>query len=134
MRAELTECPLVNSDEYAREQGEIFLKRGPAYSGIEDGKVIGSAGLMILWPGVAQAWILFSTDVENMKKFVYEIVSKYLVTIFCEHELRRVQAHCKADHPMAVKFLEQMGFTRECLMRKYGIDGSDHYLYSFVRD
>ena len=133
MRGDLTEDNLAKSDEIAKRDGEFYLTRGPCFSAILDGRVIGSAGIMTMWPGVGEAWLLFSKEVENHKRFVYETVTEYLITLVCDLDLRRVQAHCNANLPVAIRFLEQMGFEREGLMRKYGTDGSDHYLYSIVR-
>jgi hypothetical protein len=133
MRGELTEYNLARSDEIAERDGEFYLSRGPCFSGVEDGKVLGSAGIMLMWPGVGEAWVLFSKDVVNIKKFVYTTITDYLITLVCDLDLRRVQAHCSSELPLAIKFLEQMGFEREGLMRKYGTDGSDHFLYAMVR-
>ena len=113
MRGELTESNLAKSDEIAERDGSFYLSRGPCFSGVEDGRVLGSAGIMLMWPGVGEAWVLFSKDVENIKKFVYETVTDYLITLVCDLDLRRVQAHCSTELPEAVRFLEQMGFERE---------------------
>ena len=33
---------------------------GPAYTGLVDGKVAGFAGVILMWPGVGEGWILGS--------------------------------------------------------------------------
>jgi RimJ/RimL family protein N-acetyltransferase len=68
-----------------------------------------------------------------MKRYAYETIIEHLIKVASDLNLRRIQAHCDVNVPKAVKFLEQIGFQREGLMRGYGEDGSDHYLYAIVR-
>jgi RimJ/RimL family protein N-acetyltransferase len=134
MRGDLTEFTLKKSDEIARQRGEFYLSRGPCFTAREDGKVVGAGGLLIMWPGVGEGWMLANKDAAlRHKKYAYEVVIEHILKLACELNLRRIQAHVDVNVPAAVKFAEQLGFQREGLMRKYGEDGSDHYLYAIVR-
>jgi len=115
-----------------RERAEFYLKMGPAYSGWIDGKLIGCAGIMIMWPGVGEAWIIFSEDVLQYKKDAYVVILDYLRAIISKLHLRRIQAHCHSALPHGQKYLEQLGFECEGKLKKYGIDGADHYLYAMI--
>jgi RimJ/RimL family protein N-acetyltransferase len=134
MRRELTEFTLQRSDEIAKARGEFYLSRGPCFSAVEDGVIVGAGGLIIMWPGVGEGWLMANKDAAlRHKRYAYEVVIKHIIKLACDLDLRRIQAHVDVNVPAAVKFAEQLGFQREGLMRKYGEDGSDHYLYAIVR-
>jgi hypothetical protein len=60
----------------------------------------------------------------------------YRACLLIREDLRRkydrIQATTVATNVRDVRFLEKLGFQRECLMKKYGVEGEDHYLYSLV--
>ena len=41
----------------------------------------------------------------------------------------RLQVDIRADYQIGCTFAESFGFEREGLMKRFGIDGMDHYLY-----
>jgi RimJ/RimL family protein N-acetyltransferase len=133
MRSDLTEFTLQKSDDRAKKLAQFYIERGPCFTGQEDGKVLGSGGMVLMWPGVGEGWMVLSKEVETMKRYAYETIIEHLIKVASDLNLRRIQAHCDSNVPNAVKFLEQIGFQREGLMRGYGEDGSDHYLYAIVR-
>lgn len=47
--------------------------------------------------------------------------------------LRRIQCTVRTGFPFLVKFIELFGFEREGLMRKFGPEGDDYYLYARVK-
>ncbi len=116
---------------------EAAASLGPAWSAVgEDGTVYGCGGLKIMWPGVAESWILLFDGIEEngFRQEVYLQVVKLMIRVVNDFNLHRIQAHCKTDYPLNMKFLENMGFKREGIMRKFGFDKSDHYMYAWVRE
>jgi len=110
---------------------------GPAWTGrrISDGKILACAGVRILWPGCGEAWAIFCDPevVEyKYKKEAYVYILTYLKRVIEDYDLRRVQALVRADIPIAVKYIEQLGFEREGLLRKYGREGEDQYMYALI--
>jgi RimJ/RimL family protein N-acetyltransferase len=47
--------------------------------------------------------------------------------------LWRIAGAVRADAQEAITLAEHFGFEREALMRQYGPDGADYYLYAWVR-
>lgn len=134
MSGELTETTLQCSSDVAVRYAQTFLMKGPSFTAIEDGVVIASAGVIVLWNGVGEAWALISKDgIKNRSIYVMRKCREYLRDIMNDLDLFRVQAHCHIELQDAVEFLEVLGFEREGIMRHYWIDKSDHYLYSIVR-
>lgn len=134
MLGELTETSLPKSMDIAMTRGAFYRERGPCFTAMEDGHVIGAGGLIILWPGVGEGWMVVNKDAaQRHKRYAYEVVIEHLLKLASDLNLRRIQAHVDVNVPAAVKFAEQLGFQREGTMRRYGEDGSDHYLYAIVR-
>lgn len=46
---------------------------------------------------------------------------------------RRTQVTIRAGYPFLIKWIELLGFEREGLMRKFGPEGDDYYLYARVK-
>jgi len=112
---------------------EMNELQGPAFTGLYEGKIVGCAGIRVLWPGVGEAWAIFSPEIVNLKQEAYHYVLKFLSQIVDDWKLHRVQAQARTDFPLASKYLEGLGFVFEGLMRKYYDDGSDAYLFALVR-
>jgi hypothetical protein len=47
--------------------------------------------------------------------------------------IRRTQVTIRAGYPFLIKWIELLGFQREGLMRKFGPEGDDYYLYARVK-
>lgn len=99
---------------------------------ISDGKIIACAGVRIIWPGCGEAWALFCDEIVSYKKDSLVITRKYLWRIIEDFKLRRVQAYIRADNPAAINYVEHLGFKREGLLRKFGMEGEDQYIYAIV--
>ena len=107
---------------------------GTSYSGFYEGKLLGCAGVRIMWKGVGEAWLMFDPEVFAFKKEAYFYVGEYLKKIMDDNELVRVQGHVDSDFFLAIKYIENLGFKIEGKMRKFGPTGKDHYLYALVRE
>ena len=110
-----------------------MVTEGPCYSGFLDGKLVGCAGVCLFWPGVGEAWVAFAPEVLNLRKEAYHYVGDYLQRIMDEHNLRRVQATANTQWTLAIKYLENLGFKREGILRKYDPFGNDHYMYALIK-
>ena len=99
---------------------------------ISDGKIIACAGVRILWPGCGEAWAIFCNEIHRHKIEIHKNITAYLKIIINDFKLRRIQAYVRADVPVAVDYIEHMGFEREGLLRKFGLDGEDQYIYAMI--
>ena len=126
--------PVENSNPITEATAKEYATRGPSYSFFMGDKLVACGGIMIIWPGVGVAWLM--TDPEAVLRCVksfFMAAVRFTRESIQEHSLVRVQASCRADTPAFSRLLEHLGFKREALMRKYGRDGSDQYLYSIVK-
>ena len=119
---------------------KVLHKGGPAWTGtvatgtgapVQD-RILFSAGLLLLWEGVAEVWSFCDEEASKYPREVIKYQGEYLELMIKEHKLHRVQAHVLASWRSAYRYMERLGFKRECLMRKYGPNGEDFYLYGRV--
>lgn len=61
-------------------------------------------------------------------------VREALVYQVVHEDAWRIQAAVHAGYAQAIRFIEHFNFQREGLMRQYGPDGADYWLYAWVRD
>ena len=110
-----------------------FLQSYGARTFLENGHIIGCAGVALLWEGVGEGWFMGS---ERMQKNRYSVI-RYVRKMLFKHQengpLRRIHANVRADWPEALRFAEFLGFTKEGLLRKFGPDGKDYYVLGRVK-
>ncbi len=127
------QCDSLYYGKEVFEQGLVPLD-GLSVAVHEQGQCIGAYGVIEMWPKVARVWALFSEEL---------IVTHPAVLgrhICCDLEraiqlgFHRIEATTGVCHEAGMKFLDWLGFTQECRMRRYTPDGLDTYLYAKVRD
>lgn len=119
--------------ENVEKWAKVNREGGPAYSAYHEDTLLACAGVRILWPGAGEAWAIFSREIVNFKKEAYIYTITELKRIIEENKLNRVQAHAQEDFPLAGKFLEGIGFERECLMRRFLPNDGNAFLYAWIR-
>ena len=115
-----------------------FLKAGHAlhlaeksfaFTGFQDGKPVGCAGLIELWPGRDCAWSLLSDCGPRIFLNVHRTVVRFLDA----RRTRRTEMSVDVDHAAGQRWADLLGFRKEGLMKSYSPDGRDAYLYAKVR-
>lgn len=110
--------------------GKAHKAMGPCASLAIAGHVYASGGLTIHWKGTAEMWATIGKErplsvLGAMKRQVNAWVEEY--------GLDRVQAITDPEWKGGCRFLEWLGFTMECRLRKMGPNGVDKALYARVR-
>jgi RimJ/RimL family protein N-acetyltransferase len=105
---------------YLEESFRLYETKGPAWTLWVDGRVIGCAGVMLLWPGVAHAWMLASPWLPRYPKTVVRAIQDGLARIIAEHGLVRIQAEVEATFTTGRRFARVLGFQEEGTMPKFG--------------
>jgi hypothetical protein len=101
-----------------------------AFTGMIDGKPIFAAGMKIIWNGVAEGWVLATKDALDHPIAVAKAIKKDFARIAKENNINRVQSAVRANYTTGLKFAKWLGLEEEGLMRKFGFDGSDQYMYA----
>jgi len=113
------------------ELAEAKKAEGPTVTFMAGDRVIGCAGLTVIWDGFAEGWCLFVDDLENYP-MVSRVAKHKLAHWIKQYNLVRVQAPLRADFEIGVRFAQWLGFTFEGCMRKYHPDGCDALMYSII--
>ena len=107
-------------------------QKGLAYTCMINNKPIASAGMKMIWDGVAEGWVLASYKVWQHPVLVAKAIKKNFARLARLHGIKRVQTAVRADFKIGLKFAKWLGLQEEGLMKKYGFDGSDHYRYARI--
>ena len=105
---------------------------GMSFTGLLNNKPVAAGGICYLWDGVAEGWVLASRDIFKYPIFCAKTIKQRTDLLAKNNKLKRIQTAVKADSDTAIRFAERLGFKREGLMKNYGPDGADHYLYAKV--
>ena len=103
-----------------------------SWSGIHNGHLVGCGGIIPIWDGVAECWLVGGWRLGTHRLSAVRALTATLARQVKEQQLRRLQAVVRADWDEAVRFVEFLRFQREGLLRGYGPDGSDHYVYARI--
>jgi len=101
-----------------------------AFTGMINGKPIFAAGMKIIWNGVAEGWVLATKDALDHPLLIAKAIRKDFARIAKENNINRVQTAVRADYTTGLKFAKWLGLEEEGLMKKFGFDGSDQYMYA----
>jgi len=93
-----------------------------------EGRVVFFGGILILWPGVGEAWTVMGDLVEQYPLAVVRECRRRIDEAFETQGLRRVQAIIADDNQRALKMMRLAGFEVEGLLRAYAPDGKDCFI------
>ena len=101
-----------------------------SFTGMVGSKPIFAAGMKIIWGQVAEGWVIATEDVWNYPLSVAKAIRKDFARVAKENNITRVQSAIRKDFSEGQRFAEWLGLEKEGLMRKWGFDGSDQYMYA----
>lgn len=87
-------------------------------------------GGVFRYPQVMEVFALLGEEITRHPIGFHKQVRRIINTYFSECELNRMQMEVRADHKRAVEWAVSLGFKPEGVMKKYGLDGSDYYLFA----
>ena len=104
-------------------------RRGPAFTAIVDGRVIGCGGVMVMWPGVGAAWVSVDKDITRYGIWLTRNVKAALRDIVKGLGLHRVEAVALSHS----RWLKIVGFHKETdIAQAYTQDKLDVVRYAFI--
>ena len=102
-----TNIPLEMRFGLANENG------GPAFTAVLDEKIIGCAGINLLWPGVGAAWVAFGKEIEDHGLWATRTVRAVLRDTVRSFNLHRVEAVVYAENHRDARWIRLLGFRKE---------------------
>jgi len=82
----------------------------------------------VAWAG--DLWLIPSIYVNKYPLTIFKVASSYISNAIDTLKLHRVQAIIMQPE---VKWIEKLGFEREGLLRKFGPNKEDKYIYARVK-
>jgi len=116
----------INVDGDARN----LLQDHLAFTGIVNDNPIFAAGMKIIWGQVAEGWVIATSEMWKHPLSVAKAIKKDFARVAKENNITRVQSAIRKDFSEGQRFAEWLGLEKEGLMRKWGFDGSDQYMYA----
>ena len=100
-----------------------------AWTGFYKDKPIVSGGIIQLWNGVADIWLIIANDSNKHKFFLIKNIKKHLEETIVKRKYVRLQTTVREDFLIGKRFAELFGMKQEGLMEKYGLDGKNYFRY-----
>ena len=101
-----------------------------AFTGVVNNNPIFAAGMKMIWGQVAEGWVIATSDMWKYPLGVAKAIKKDFAKVAKENNITRVQSGIRKVFTEGQRFAEWLGLEREGLMRKWGFDGSDQYMYA----
>lgn len=90
-----------------------YALQGPAYSLWVDGNLVACGGIVVLWPGMGEAWCLVSERVKFHPLIFHKSAMKMIDEMAKERKLVRVQANVQKDFKTGNSWIQAIGFKPE---------------------
>jgi len=100
---------------------------GNAFTMFVNDKPVFACGIVVLWDGVAECWVMASQNVYEMKFLAARTILELQEKLCKKNKIRRLQTSVKADFKLGLRLATWCGLEVEGLKKKYGPDGSDYY-------
>jgi len=96
-------------------------------------QLVGCGGVVVLRPGVGEAWVMGGPEVHKHGRQVYKTCKRALDAAENIFRLRRMQATVLANQDKWIHFAQRMGFDIEGRLRKYGPDEQDYLMMARLK-
>tara|TARA_Y100000296_G_scaffold29064_1_gene33885 strand:+ start:776 stop:1225 length:450 start_codon:yes stop_codon:yes gene_type:complete len=100
--------------------------KGNAYTLFIDKKPVVAGGIILLWKGVAEGWVMANQNIYNVKLLACREIKKRTDELCKKNKIKRLQTTVKYDFKMGIRFASWLGLKPEGLMKFYGPDESDY--------
>ena len=117
---------LMELDASYKDHRICLADKGNAYTLFIDNKPIVAGGIIVIWKGVAEGWVMANQNIYDVKLLACKEI-KNRTDLLCEkNKIKRLQTSVKASFTTGVRFAGWLGLKKEGLMKNYGPDGSDY--------
>jgi|TARA_Y100000296_G_scaffold35221_2_gene40805 hypothetical protein len=113
---------------------EGMSKLGYAFTGVLDGRPMCCFGVMKMWPGVAEMWLVPDVDLSLVARSFHRAAKKFADICMSDLHLFRLQVTVNTLNVPADKWIKTLYFVEEGVLRQFGPDGSSHKMYSRLRE
>jgi hypothetical protein len=121
---------LMKSFKNYDEQIKTNPLEGLSFSGLCYGEIVCCFGILPLWEGVYEAWLLPCKHLTKNKFKFHRSSLKFFEYVADRLNIHRLQINVSSHNCLAYKWAKKCYFTEEGLLRKYGPDKTDYHIMS----
>jgi hypothetical protein len=121
-----TEIP--NFNEYLK----LYAQNGYGVTALVRGTMACCFGVNMLWPGVAEAWLITGYQVDSNPISLSRGAMRYFDYIAIKLILHRLQITVDTRNEVALRWANLLKFKREGVLEKYGPAKSDFVMMSRI--
>jgi len=118
---------LMEVDASYKEHRICQADKGNAYTLFVNKEPIVAGGIIVLWQGVAEGWVMANQNIFEVKFLACKEIKRRTDILCKKNNIKRLQTTVKYDFNQGIRFASWLGLKPEGIMRKYGPDGSDYY-------
>ena len=124
---------LASAPDLASASADYFEKNSMGFTGFAPEGIVGAGGLVKVFDTNWEAWVFTTPLFEKYGVRVGLLARKIVDNFFNSTSVLRIQAPIDSTHRHAMRFAEVMGLRREGILRKYGPEGQDFYMFARVK-
>jgi hypothetical protein len=113
---------------------QYYKDIGYAWCGVADGKPVCAFGVIPLWRGVGDVWMLTDAELPSYGRTFHRVAKGMFDIYIDELNIIRLQCTVHAANFQAIKWIKAMYFKQEGLLEKYGPDGCDFYMFARLKN
>ena len=117
---------LMDIDASFTENRIDFALAGLSFTLLHDNIPLCSGGIIPLWNGVAEGWVISSKRIFKNRIKSARLIKTRTDILCAANKIWRLQTAVKANFNTGIRFAEFLGFKNEGVMRAYGPDKSDY--------
>jgi hypothetical protein len=107
---------------------------GPAMTFMLGDQPIAIFGWYAVTAGTVQLWAVLGKDIHKRKKSFHKTVKNLIRASFDKCQIHRMQMSVKVGFKEGWDWAKALGFTSEGVMRRYGSEGHDYWLFARIKD
>lgn len=101
---------------------------GPSFTALLHGRPLLCFGVIPIWRGVAEAWMMPDKDIGIVTQPLCRVARQFFDWSECTMQLWRIQIIVRSSNVRAIKWAKFLYFQEEAVMDRYGPTGEDHIL------
>jgi len=107
---------------------------GHAYTGAKAGRPMCSFGVMQMWPGVAEMWLIPDANLTTVARPFHRATKEFIDICMDELQLVRLQVTVCVLNGPADKWIKRLHFNEEGILRRFGPEGADYKMYAKLKE
>jgi len=107
-----------------------YAQIGHTYTGVANGKPVCSFGIISMWPGVAEMWMVPDMSLGHHRYTFHRATFRWINIMVAELQLVRLQATVHTGNDRADKWIRSLYFQKEGVLKAFGPEGADYSMYA----